>query len=250
MRGARALSVWLAASATLLSCTDIPTGADDILSFQLNPLPSPSVVAGDSLRDSSGVARPLSVTAFNYDGEVIEDAVPRFRALDARVRVDSVTGFVFGDSAATTPSRILATLDGFNAFISIPVVLRPDTVVGANDRDSLAYSLTDTTANVSNAMGVRVLHGTTTDSAVAFFRVTFDMVAPADTALARLVDDAGARSTADTTDASGGASRKIRIDVTRLTSPVDSVVVLANVRYRGQHVRGSPVRLVLKLKPK
>ena len=250
MRGARARSVSLVASAVVLSCTDIPTGADDILSFQLNPLPSPSVVVGDTLRDSSGVARPLSVTAFNYDGEAIEDAVARFRALDTRVRVDSVTGFVFGDSAGTTPSRILATLDGFNAFVSIPVVLRPDTVIGANNRDSLGYSLTDTVANVSNAMGVRVLHGRTTDSAVAFFRVTFDMIAPADTALARLVNDAGARSAADTTDATGLASRRVRIDVTRLTSPVDSVVVLANVRYRGQHVRGSPVRLVLKLKPK
>ena len=250
-RGAPALPLSLIASAIVLACTEIPTGADDVLSFQLNPLPSPSVVVGDTLRDSTGVVAPLTITAFNYSGDVIEDAAARFRAVDARVRVDSLTGIVVGDSVSETPSRILAVLDGFNTFINLPVVLRPDTVIEANARDSLGYSLTDTTENVSNAMGVRVLHGlATTDSAVASFRVTFDMVAPADTALARLVNDAGFRTRVDTTDASGGASRKIRIDVTRLTAPVDSVIVLANVRYRGQHVRGSPVRLVLKLKPK
>ena len=251
MRGARALPLSLIASAIVLACTEIPTGADDVLSFQVNPLPSPSVVVGDTLRDSTGAVAPLAITAFNYSGDVIEGAAARFRAADARVRVDSVTGIVVGDSVSDTPSRILALLDGFNAVINLPVVLRPDTVVEVNARDSLAYSLTDTTANVSNAMGARLLHGlTTTDSAVAFFRVTFQIVSPVDTALARLVTDGGTRSTADTTDASGSASRRIRIDVSRLTAPVDSVIVLANVRYRGQHVRGSPVRLVLKLKPK
>jgi hypothetical protein len=251
MRGARALPLSLIASAIVLACTEIPTGADDVLSFQVNPLPSPSVVVGDTLRDSTGAVAPLAITAFNYSGDVIEGAAARFRAADSRVRVDSVTGIVVGDSVSDTPSRILAILDGFNAIINLPVVLRPDTVVGVNARDSLAYSLTDTTANVSSSMGARVLHGlTTTDSAVASFRVTFQILSPGDTALARLVTDGGARSTADTTDASGSASRRIRIDVSRLTAPVDSVIVLANVRYRGQHVRGSPVRLVLKLKPK
>lgn len=251
MRGARALPLSLVAAAIVLACTEIPTGADDVLSFRLNPLPSPSVVVGDTLRDSAGIVAPLTITAFNYSGDVIEGAAARFRATDARVRVDSVTGIVVGDSVSDTPSRILAILDGFNAIINMPVVLRPDTVIEANARDSLGYSLTDTAANVSNPMGVRVLHGlTTTDSAVASYRVTFQITAPGDTALARLVTDAGVRSNVDTTDASGGANRKIRIDVSRLTAPVDSVIVLANVRYRGQHVRGSPVRLVLKLKPK
>jgi hypothetical protein len=54
----------------------------------------------------------------------------------------------------------------------------------------------------------------------------------------------------DTTDASGIAGRRVRISVTKLTAQVDSVIVQASVRHRGQHVRGSPMRLVLKLKPK
>ena len=250
-RSAIALPLTLVASAILLACTDIPTGSDDILSFQLNALPSPSVVVGDTLRDSSGVVTPVTVTAFNYENEVIESVPARFRALDARVRVDSITGVVIGDTVSTTPSRILATFGGFNAFLNIPVTLRPDTIVPANDRDSLGYSLTDTASNLSNALGVRVLHGlATTDSVVQFYRVSFEIVSPADTALARLVTDARVRSSVDTTNSEGIASRRLKIDVTRLTAAQDSVVLRAHVRYRGQHVRGSPMRLVLKLRPR
>ena len=250
-RSAAALPLTVVASAILLACTEIPTGTDDVLSFQLNALASPSVVVGDTLRDSTGVVAPLTVTAFNYDNEVVEEVPARFRALDARVRVDSVTGVIIGDTVSTTASRILATFQGFTAFLSVPVTLRPDTIVAANDRDSLSYSLTDTTVNVSNPLGVRVLHGlATADSSVQFYRVAFEVVSPADTALARLVNDSRVRSSVDTTSNDGIASRRLRIDVSRLTAAQDSVVVRAHVRYRGQHVRGSPMRLVLKLRPR
>ena len=250
-RGAFALPLAVIAGAVVLACVEIPTGTDDVLSFEVNPLPSPSVIAGDTLRDTLGVVAPIRVTAFNSQGEEVEDIAARFRAFDARIRVDSITGVVVGDSASSSASRVLATFEGFSSFISIPVSLRPDTIVPANDRDSLGYSLTDTAANVSPALGVKVLHGvTTTDSAVASYRVTFDMGPLSDTVLGRLVSDNGARSRVDTTDASGVASRKLKIDVAHITDAVDSVIVMANVKYKGQHVRGSPMRLVLKLKPK
>jgi hypothetical protein len=80
--------------------------------------------------------------------------------------------------------------------------------------------------------------------------VSFRIVSPPDTAFARLVNDAGARSSIDTTDAAGIAKRRVKLDVTRLTSLTDSVIVQATVKYRGVNVRGSPARLVLKVKPK
>ena len=49
-----------------LACVDIPTAGDELLSFQFDPLPSPSVIVGDTLRDSLGAVKPLSVTGFNY----------------------------------------------------------------------------------------------------------------------------------------------------------------------------------------
>jgi hypothetical protein len=251
MRGRASLPVTLLAAGLVLACVDIPGGDDELLSFRFDPLPSPSVIVGDSLRDSLGVAKPITVTAFNYSGGLVTNPMVRFRALDSRVRVDSISGFVTGDSVSSNSSRIVADLDGFSGLMTLPVVHRPDTVIGSNARDTLAYSLTDTTANVSDAIGVRVLHGPAAgDTAVRAIRVTFEVLSPADTSFARLVNESFARSFADTTDASGIASRRVRINVARLTAAVDSVVVRANVRSRGQHVKGSPFRLVLILIPR
>lgn len=241
----------IAGAALLVACIDVPTDAGELLSFQFNPLPSPAVVAGDTLRDSAGVVAPISVTAFDFLGGAVSNPPVHFVALDRGIRVDSLTGIVIGDSARATPARVLVTVKGFSGTISIPVALRPDTVVGANAVDSLAYSLVDTTLNVSNGLGVKVHHGAATaDSAVASFAVSFRITSPADTALARLVNENGARSSVDTTDASGTAQRRIRLNVTRLTAPNDSIIAMASVKYRGAHVRGSPVRLVLRVKPR
>jgi len=249
--GRFALAICLVATGVLLACTDIPTGDDDLLSFEFAPLPSPSVVVGDTLRDTLGVVGPLRITAFNFAGDTIAGASVRYRPLDARIRVDSVTGIVIGDSASLVSSRILAVLDDIEGFITIPVVLRPDTLVASNDRDTLSYSLTDTTVNVSTAMGVRVLHGPAlSDSAVRSYRVTFEVISSANPALSRFIDEAGRTSSADTSDVSGAAGRRVRVDVTKLTAAIDSVVMRASVRYRGQHIRGSPLRLVLELKPR
>lgn len=239
-----------AAAVFLAACVDIPTGANDVLSIELNGLPAPSVVVGDTLRDSAGVVSPIRITAFNFSGQVVAAPPVRFSALDRGVRVDSATGIVLGDSVRSS-ARIVATLKGLTTTAQLAVTLRPDTVLVSNGRDSLSYSLTDTAANVSPALSIRVLHGRASgDSSVASYFVSFRILNPQTAGLAQLVDDGGRLSTADTTDAGGIASRKVKIDPTRLASLVDSVIVSATVRYRGSNVKGSPVRLVLKVKPK
>jgi hypothetical protein len=79
--------------------------------------------------------------------------------------------------------------------------------------------------------------------------VGFAVVSPTDTLLARLVNESGAASRVDTTDANGIASRRIRLNPAKLTALTDSIIVNASVKYRGANIRGSPVRLVLKVKP-
>jgi hypothetical protein len=232
------------------ACVEIPTGANDILSFEIDPLPSPSVVVGDSLRDTLGVVRGITLRAFNYSGTEVDNPGVTFTAVDRGVKVDSNTGVVTGDSVRSG-ARILATVRELTAITSITVSLKPDTVIGSNDRDSLLYALTDT-ASTSSALAVRVLSYSPAlvDSSVASYLVSFAIVSPGDTALARLVNENGGRSSLDTTDASGVAGRRIRLNITRLTSLTDSVIVQAFVKYRGVNVRGSPARLVLKVKPR
>lgn len=233
----------------IAACFEVPTDASEVLSIQFNPLASPSVVVGDSLRDTLGVIQPLSITAFNYSGAEVEDPPVTFSTVERGIRVDSVTGIVAGDSARSS-ARVFATVRGLTISVPIAVVLRPDTVLDANARDSLSYSILDS-ANISAPIGVKVVHTTPADTtAVPSYLVSFRIVSPVDTAFARLVTETSARSTLDTTDAAGVASRRVRIDVGRLTTAVDSVIVQAFVRYRGVNVRGSPARLVLKVKPR
>jgi hypothetical protein len=246
----RALALVVGLSA-LCACTDIPSDANAVASIQFDSLPFPSAVLGDTLRDVNGKAAPLQARAFAYGGAPVTDAPFRYFALDRGLTVDSLTGRVTGDSVRATPARVVAAVAGLQAVLPIPVTFRPDTIVATNGRDSLSYSITDSTLNISPALSVVVRHTLTrTDSLVRSWLVTFAITNQTDTLAAQLVNDAGNPSAMDTTDASGAASRKIRIRPTRLKSVNDSVLVMASVRYRGAHVRGSPTLMVLKVKPK
>ncbi|HEX6628659.1 MAG TPA: hypothetical protein VF105_11915, partial [Gemmatimonadaceae bacterium] len=86
------------------ACTDISGSSTAVLSLQFDTLPSPSVVVGDSLRDTTGaVVRPV-VHAFNYKGNEITSAHIYFQSPDSGVTVDSATGIIVGDSLRSTPA--------------------------------------------------------------------------------------------------------------------------------------------------
>jgi len=232
------------------SCTDIPTSESAVLSLTFDSLPAPAVVLGDTLRDTTGRAVPVSATVYNFQGNVVSNPPLRFLALDRGIHVDSVAGFVVGDSIRATPARIAITVDGLQATKFVEVTLRPDTVIPVKERDSLLYSLVDTTKNVSPALAVRTYNSLTSlDSPVKSYIVSFAVASPADPLLALLVNEAGKESRVDTTDTSGEASRRIKLTPARLTALTDSIIVLATVKYRGVDVRGSPARIVLKVKP-
>ena len=241
----------IAALTAVAACTEIPSGANAVASIQFDSLPFPSVVLGDTLRNVAGNTAPIAAQAFGYGAKEISGAPFRYFALDRGITVDSLTGRVIGDSVRATPARVLATVAGLQALLPIPVVFRPDTLVLSHGRDSLSYSLSDSTLNISPALSVTLRHTLTrSDSLVRSYLVSFTITNQADTLAAQLVNEAGVVSPMDTTDASGVASRQIRIRPTRLKNVNDSVLVSASVRYRGAHVRGSPALLVLKVKPK
>jgi len=244
------LPAFFAIAGFTAACTDISGSSTSVLSIQFDSLSAPSVVLGDTLRDTTGaVVRPM-VHAFNFKGEEIIPAPVFFVSPDSGITVDSATGIVFGDSLRSTPARIVATVGTLQAIQYVDVTLRPDLVQAVNALDSLKYSLLDTTLNVSPLLQVRLTHGVApNDSAVKSYIVSFAIVAQSDPQLGELVNDAGKASVVDTTDASGIAGRKIRLHPVFLRSAVDSIVVNATAKYRGVQVNGSPVRIVLQLKP-
>jgi len=242
-------AIAIVAGAIASGCVGISDNADTVLSLQFDALPSPSVVVGDSLRDTTGAVAPPSVRAFNYRGEEIASPPVRFHAPDPGISVDSITGVVRGDSLRSTPARIIATVGSLQALQTIEITLRPDLVAAVDGRDTLLYSRVDTTRNVSGQLTVKVTHGTApADTAVRAYIVSFAVVSGGDSRLAELVSG-GTPSSVDTTDGSGVAGRAVRIRPLYLPSDVDSVIVNATVRYRGTPVSGSPVRLVVVVRP-
>ncbi len=236
-----------------VGCKEISGSATSVLSIQFDTLPAPSVVLGDTLRDSTGAVVKPVVHAFNFQGAEITPAPVRFLSPDTGVTVDSATGIVVGDSLRSTPARIVATVGTLQAIQLVDVTLRPDLLQAVNGRDSLLYSLVDSTLNLSPLLQVRLTHGVApNDSAVKSYLVSFAIVSQSNPQLGQLVNDAGNPSVVATTDASGIAGRKIRLHPLFLSSAkaVDSIVVNAAAKYRGVPVNGSAVRLVLLLKPR
>jgi hypothetical protein len=231
-------------------CTDVSGSSTSVLSIQFDTLASPSVVVGDTLRDTTGAVIHPVVHAFNFKGDEILPAPVYFLSPDSGITVDSVTGIVVGDSLRSTAARIIATVGKLQAIQRVNLTLSPDTIVAVHAFDSLLYSLPDTTKWVSPVLTVRLTHGPA-DSAVTSYIVSFAIVSQPDPRLGELVNDAGKPSMVDTTDASGIAGRKIRLHPLGLTSgtEIDSIVVNATAKYRGAPVPGSPVRLVLLFKP-
>lgn len=252
--GGMVAGVIAAGISLVTACSDINTDPKVVAAIALDSIAAPSIVAGDTLRDSLGVVRRLHATAYNLQGAVLTGVPIRFRSPDRRVVVDSVTGIVTADSIRPTPVRILAQAGGLQtAPDSLYVIPSPDSVTVTNPRDSLLYSLRDTTPVVSNALSLRVVHLTapTTLDAVQHYLVSYSIRYPADTLLVQLVgDNPAGRSRIDTTDTDGNAGRRIRLSPIRIVSQTDSVVVFATVRYRGVPVAGSPVRFVLQVKPR
>ena len=247
----RPLFLCAVACLSALACGDVSGSSTSVLSIQFDSLASPSVVVGDTLRDTTGAVILPVVRAFNFNGDEITPVTVRFQSPDSGLVVDSVTGIITGDSLRSTPGRIVATVGSLQAIQRLDLTLRPDLIAGLHDRDSLSYSLLDTTLNVSPQLTVKLTHGVApADSVVKSYIVSFAIVSQSNPQLGTLINDAGKPSIVDTTDTNGVAGRSIRLHPLFITAPDDSIIVNATARYRGSEVSGSPVRLVLKVKPR
>jgi hypothetical protein len=255
LRGAAVAASVLLALVTVgaFACGDVSGSSTSVLSIQFDSLRAPSVVVGDTLRDTTGAVIVPVVHAFNFRGDEIIPAPVWFQSPDSGISVDSLTGIVVADSLRSTSARIVATVGSLQAIQKVDVTLRPDLIAAVTGLDSLSYSLLDSTLNVSPPLAVKLTHGVApNDSVVKSYIVSFAIVSQSNPQLGQLVNDAGKPSVVDTTDASGIAGRAIRLHPLFLTSAaaVDSIIVNATAKYRGAEVSGSPVRLVLKVKPR
>jgi len=245
-----------------VACTQPPSSPTAVFSLSVDSIPSPSVVAGDTMRDSTGVVAPLRGQAYNVSGHPLAAVTVRFITLTPRQLTIDGANHAIGAAGGDSVARVVADAQGLQSLpFTVPVVLRPDSIVHADtdSTTSLALSLTHADSNVSVPLTIQLRHIPTVpggDSLTRTYRMQFRITYPVsaagtgtfrDTTLfAYLVDANGNPARADTTDASGQAARRVRFQVGRVApGTVDSVVVEASALYRVTPVPGSPVRFVI-----
>ena len=234
-------AVILAASVGAAACRDVPAPEGGVLALSPVLLPSPGVVAGDTMRDSLGQVAPLRMTAFDVNGVAIEPApATSFATLDAGAHLAGA--FLIGDAAGTSV-RLVGLAAGLQSQTATAIVtLRPDTLVPADStRHVRQFSLLGADTLVTSAdLSVLVQHraGASVSGVDAVIvRYSFDRTVPATSASGVALVSGTLVSSRDTTTNGGRAARAVRLN-TRAASivPPDSAVVRATASYRGQTI--------------
>jgi hypothetical protein len=259
-RAPRWVAAAVVAAAWAGACSDVGTAPDGIVALAFDTLPYPSVVATDTMRDSTGRAAPLSAVAYNADGDVIAEPAVRYIVLDTGVIISSL-GYLIATTRTSGTVRVVAAAASLQSLQKVVTVTSvPDTLAASGaTSDTLKYALPDAATNVSKAMTVKLTRdndGTAVNvpGFLVSWLVTFrgQPILPSDTTLASLWEDGTSRrvSLVDTTGTDGTAARTLRIRSNALPSAADSFVVYASTRYRGAAVAGSPVKFVIHFRPK
>jgi len=248
------------AAVTTIACVDMsaPKGAASISQLLL---PSPSVVVGDTMRDSTGAVKPLNVIAYDGNSVPISGLATTFFITDSGAAAH-LTGshFVIGDKQGTV--HVVGQVSGIQtAAASVPVTVAPTALALASPAaDTLRVPVAkDTSASIGTLAIGATLKGKG-DTAALGFIVKYDIasapatIAGSTTPAIFIGADPTKASPVDTSDASG-VSRSVIVrpfllanEQQYLNGKADSVVILISTSYRGVSVAGSPIRVVLPLK--
>lgn len=252
-----------AAAAISVACDSIPTNPQQVFSLTVDSAPSPSVVAGDTLRDTNGIVAPLKGQAFNVADDSLTTVPVRFISLSPNQLTINSVNIAIGAKTGDSVARVVASAQSLQSLpFTLPVVLRPDSIV-YSDSDSVTtikLSQSNLDSNTSPGLDILLKHIPDTNGADALTRTylvhwrimypagaTKGTGAPGDTLLpAYLSDPSGNPSRTDTTDANGSGTRLIKINVFKVSPTAkDSVVAVASAFYRTTPVANSPLRFVV-----
>ena len=216
----------IAIAMAVAACTDLPSDPKTPFSVAMRPRTSRVVVLGDTLRDSSCVAAPLRVVAFNLDGDSIPGAAATYLAAFADsvpVTVDAATGFVVAKSERGFAGRRAILVANVGALQTAPETVRvtqaPDAVVAL---DALEDTIAISFANITHdQFRVRVRRAVASgepaaDTVVAGYEVRYSIVdpvitSPTDTSFLYWPSVRRGGTLVATTDTNGVANASLRI---------------------------------------
>lgn len=222
----------------VLSCTEVPAPEGGVVSISNVRRPSPGVVVGDTMRDSTGMVAPLRVIAYGIDDEPLAAPPPAsFVALDTTAHLSGSR--LIGDRVGIV--RVVGKVGTLQTRPdTIPVTLSPDTLVRSDSTlHRVSYSLTGDTVVNSGELGTIVQHLLPAASGVQAVIVKYAITkSPTGKSSPTALLMSGTRESArDTSDGSGRASRVARLRLNALGSlGVDTVLVDATASYRGRTI--------------
>ncbi len=245
-------------AAGMLACDGVVTDPDAIAALDFDGIAFPAVVTGDTLRNGAGVATPLTATVYNGRGDVLAGAPVTFVSLDTGVTIDA-NGYLTATRRSGSV-RLVASVNGLQSQRrTLRVTPEPDTVIAGSTTLNVIYNIPDTPPSVSPALSLTLQSADTAGGGspdvagwLVRWRIVYagDTLATTDTSKVALWGASTTRhGLSDTSSAEGTASRRLRIYANFLPVQPDSFIVVAEVRSRGAHVPGSPVRYVVNIQP-
>jgi hypothetical protein len=230
------------------ACSDAGTDPNAVVAVRFDGSAYPSIVAGDSLRDSLGALQPLKATGLNYKGEPVADAAFVFSSPDTILRMftDGVV-FARGRKPDGIPARVVATSGSLQSQPdSLVVVPRADSMKAAKDIDTIPMFPTGGTTPDTLRFNI---FGDTLAGApkppIPSWLVTFQvqhrgvLLSPTDTSFAftfeRITTTTPSRRVAtfvDTTDASGKVERRVFVRSLSTGVSEDTIFLIATARAR------------------
>ena len=259
-----------AAAIFAAACFGVEAPPGGIASISQVQPPSPSVVRGDTMRDSAGAVAPLRVYAFAPSGDTIRGLVPRFTALGTALHIAN-DSFVVGDSVRDSV-RVVADLGSTSSPIQTPPLGIPVTVppvrisTPAADTTRIVWTIDPTKSDSLQWSGLtdslRLTLVGPGDSAAVGFVAEYAMtpLAARGSAPSAFIAPSQTRAPrpADTTDATGTVGRSVALNLKQVPDQwlsdavkayfstadvfMDSVYVTVRVRTRGYVLAGSDTR--------
>ena len=225
----------------LVSCRDIPAPEGGVLSLSPVRLPLPGLVAGDTMRDSTGLVAPLSVVAYGVGGDTIKTVTPTFATLDTGAHLSGA--LLIGERAGASVRVIASVVTVQTQPVTVKVTVSPDTLHAADStlhRKSYSLITGDTIVNSADLTTTVQHRAAGKDSSgveAVIVRYTIDKAPPGDPAKGPtlLLMSGSVESRVDTTDTGGRGARTARFRLLAATTrTADTAVVSATSSYRGR----------------
>jgi hypothetical protein len=151
----------LVAALLCAACSDLGTDPNAVVALSFPGAAYPSIVEGDSLRDSTGALIPLRATGLNYKGNAVAGAQLLFSSPDTVLRLfDDGVVFARARKPDGTPVRVFATIGSLQAADTFPVVVRADSIGPAKAQDTIAVSASGEGTTTENTINFSVFGDT------------------------------------------------------------------------------------------